>query len=455
VKTSVHSPVRRSSKFVTLIISGLIVLLGIWPALYNHFPLYYPDSGFYVTGLWTETPPQIPLGLYVLIASVLVYYGGPFSLVIFHSIASFLVVASFFWRWLGTLSVALLLATGFILSFTRLAWVNSLLMPDVFGGLGPAAVITLMIGNFALSPFYQLFLLGVVSISLLSQTSSLAIIPACAAFIGSVSWGLGVKVNSFRPIVAVCMLCFAAVGITNLVKYGQFSANPSGPANIFAKFVESGLAQKYLSENCNKVDYRICSRLETLNRVAGPLQRFLWEGVDGDRSLADQTDAWLDPNNEFRELAFRLVAAYPFEFLKMSIRDTFELLQAPGEEFTNKKGWWWFYLHWAKNFDAARQQNDTLVQREFNEIYAIVYFASLLSLGILAIVSRSPTIKCLCLSTLFLSFTNALVHAALVCACYRYQDKVSWLPLMSLIAIAMSRARRIDLSSGAGTRSHA
>jgi hypothetical protein len=369
------------------------------------------------------------------------YSAGPFSLVIFHSVSSVFVILIFLNRWLKPRPIPALGLAAIVFGASRLPWVNSLLMPDVFGGLGPAAVLILMIGRFTLSLPERVFLIAVIAVSLLSQTSSLAIVPLSAMAIALIGWYVGVQIQSFRAITIVCTICILAVGVMNTAKHGQFTLNPSGPAAIFAKFSDVGLAQQYLLENCAHTHYKICERLSALDKLAGPppdpsmwdTQRFLWESIDGGPALADQLDAWRDPDHEFRKLVFRLILAYPLEFGRIAMVDSFNLLMRVGEHFSKYRGSWGLDP-WTAKFEQAKQQTGAMLQRPFNQIYEILYLLALLGL-IIASFATSKLSRCLAAATISIAFINAFIHGALVCACARYQDKVSWLTTLSLITV--------------------
>lgn len=259
-------------------------------ALYNGFPLTYPDSGNYLENAFAIAHGRMPWFYYRPL-----FYGGlltPF--------------ASFPMIWLVPVVQGLLLAytvdltlrvvgvpmstLGFLALFgglsalTSLSWFSGQIMPDVFTG----AVILL---SFALSwddehrSLLQRCVVGILlAFALGSHLSHLAIYATLAV---AALAGRAVADRAYRswrrcaPLAAGALTpLVAAVGLlaaSNAYAYREPTLSRSSSLFLLAHLVGDGLAQRYLAGACAVERYLLCSERRSLRP---DLDWFLWD-VDG------------------------------------------------------------------------------------------------------------------------------------------------------------------------------
>jgi len=438
---TLSSPRARAS---TIAVPALaLCLLTVWPALYNGFPLYFSDSAVYITGtIYPGIPPAYPL--IALVLSKISLWIPP----LFSGIITIFVVWCLLARWFSLNPMSNLAVIAVTLAATKLAWVNSLLMPDIYGGLSCAAALAL-IGRFDLKPT-SVGLLIVIFAGLTFQTASFGVI--ALTIIISI-----IILRSWRPVhwalSIVLGVAMAVVFASNLAIFGRLSVNPSGSVAFFSKLVYAGAAQEYLAENCGRERMKVCDYLSELAPMKGDDdQPFLWKRVGGDgRSIAAITGL-SDPNNEYSRLVVRIILQYPLVVAKGALTDTYTLILAEGQDLQSYKdqGPTWpfksLYARDKRSFEMAKQQNSALPQEIVNRLAQITTIGSVPLLIIFAVIGRHRTIVLLTLGTWL---ANAMVHGTLVGAFERYQDKVNWLlPMILLAIVAEWHARRDHVAAG-------
>jgi hypothetical protein len=166
-------------------------------------------------------------------------------------------------------------------------------------------------------------------------------------------------------------------------------------------------------------------------------QPFLWKDIRGGRSVADlTTPGWIDPTGEYGKLVVDITLQYPLEVVRSALIDTFTLLLAEGEILEKYTDEWPFeslYASYKDAFEKAKQQQSALPQDAVNIVAQFTTCSSALLLAIFALLGIQRHIILLTLGTWI---ANATVHATLVGAFPRYQDKVNWLlPLILLATI--------------------
>ncbi len=403
-------------------------LMTMWPSLYNQFPLYFSDSAVYISGASVSgIPPWYPL-----MARALCRFSLWLPLIV-SGILTIFVAWCLIARWFLLRLTPMLIVITTTLVLTKLPWVNSLLMPDIYGGLSCAAVLAL-VGRFDFKPT-SIWLLAIIFAGLLFQTASLGVISLMLAVsvIASFAWR-----NVHSAISIVLASAITIVFSSNLVRFNNLSPNPSAAVIVFNKLVYSGVAQQYLAKNCDRAHFAVCDYLSELIPMQGENgQPFLWKDSSDGKSVADLTLGWSDPSGEYGKLVVDITLQYPLEVVRSALVDTFTLLLAEGEileKYTDEWPFGGLYASYKEAFERAKQQQSALPQNAVNIVAQFTTGGSALLLAIFAIIGIQRQIIVLTLGTWI---ANATVHATLVGAFPRYQDKVNWLlPLILLATIA-------------------
>ena len=426
----------RLLKEVFVFLTAIVAL--IWPMIYNGFPLYFSDSRVYTSvGLRYS---GIPI-FFNQIVSPIFNYLSPYLVPILFALVAYIVIRIFLSQWMEKVSLGNWLLVFLIIAlFTRLPWVTSFIMPDILGGLGVTALLILLLETKPIRPQSRFFLLGVVFLSLLSQTSSLVVFPVVTIGVLLANRLLaGSRIKSGLLLSVTWLIAIFLVSFDNDQNYGRASLNANGPAIFFAKLVDHGLAQSYLRNNCSSQNVlTICeylSEIETLGGRPGS-QSFLWEVV-GPRNIniADEVKAFDQNSEEIRALNWDIVFEYPLQVAKLSLIDSGELFMAKGEILGDSR-FWWNHPKWDSKFMEARQQTGTLLQAPFLIVAQIVHVFSILGMLLLFFRPSTPQqVRILISAVLIALIANALIHATLVGPYARYQDKVTFIPILALLAL--------------------
>jgi hypothetical protein len=330
---------------------AVLLLVCIWPALYNGQPLWFVDTTGYIRGadagfskvshrrsVWSEEqedaagaaasakpgrkalvrPSMNSISRKVVLAGRSIYYGallyaghltGRFWLVVLVQAAAVLVAIALtlnrfeLFTWLRFSGIAVVLA-----AVTPMAFFVSYLMPDVFAGITILAVANLLTADAAAARWGMTaswFVL--LSVSLLFHTSH-EMIAVLLTLVGVVGLLLARAAISWRAVAAIGAALLVGAGgeaFFNLATKKLVGASPLRPPFLMARMVMDGPGYRYLAAKCPGVGLAVCefvARIPQLPKIARyrpPSDEFLWNtdpaaGVFGaadpatQRRLADE-----------------------------------------------------------------------------------------------------------------------------------------------------------------------
>jgi hypothetical protein len=448
-------------------------------ALYNHFPLTYPDTGNYLQNAFAIAHGRAPWFFYrpLVYGVFLVPFASPVTIWLVP-LAQGLLVA-----YLVDLSLrvaAVPLSTrGFVTlfaglsAFTSLPWFSAQIMPDIFtsfvillcfvsvwGGerqrarerWAAAALLAFAIGcHLSHFPLYAMLVAATLAGRLVIDRAAR-------------SW------RRFTPLAlrAIAPLVVAAGTLigSNYYFHREPVLSRSSPLFALAQLVGEGLAQRYLDVACPTQQYLLCSERASLRP---DLDWFLWAS-DG---TWKRHEAELERGGStfLREASAIVAGTWRQEWsaaVGASLRNTVLQLRTaghhPGElAFSSSVEEAMAQLDpgTLRAYRASRQVRKSLPVEAASRVeYAAVGLGLLVLLGCLpALRGRTlaplrTLIATVCLGVVF----NALVMASLAKVHPRYQSRVVWLvPLIGAVAAvgavgarahrgsAQSTAQRVDL----------
>ena len=451
----------RPSRLARLPVWGatLFVSLGLLlaPALWNGFPIIFHDTGGYI-------------------ARVLEGNLGPGRSYFY---GAFLYATSFGWQWfLGPVVVqslivlrlvyllfrchdlpagplTILLTTAALALFTGISWFAAQLMPDVFVPLTVIALWLLAFRSSRLDSAERCELCGAAMLGLLSHMSCMALAIGLAAAILLAAfitrhWRLGERVT---PVLPVSLVAAAVVLMPTMhwLLFGHLGFTPGGPAFLYGRLVQDGVAQRWLAENCPVPGVRLC---QLQHRLPDTADDFLWNGG----SPFVDIGSW---NEEAaRELGFlvkRTVIDLPGATFSTGMlsaaRQLFMTATGDGLDefhgaargtFSNDLG-----AMVSREFNAARQQEERFSRElfaPFNTLHQPLGIAS--TLAMLLVIGWGVFRGRGDLATLALFVFVALCGNAVICGALsnphdRYQSRIVWLAtLVLLMAISATSGRR-------------
>lgn len=442
----------------------MIALLLLWPALYNRFPLIFPDSGAYLAvawgSFWTFDRSGF-YGLFLKVFSALPALWGLWAGLVAQAFAIgavlLLAVRALIPRSSPAVVCAIILLTTMT---TSLPWHSAQLMPDAF--TGPCILLTwLAVSRDPDDSGAPSLWLGVLAAGLMHYTH-LGIVPvaAAAALIAQSLCG--------APMRGVAKRAFVAAMVTVLIALGQFTANglllhrwsttPAGPVFLFARLHEDGIVQPWLARHCGSDGpVELCNLAPSLPRDS---QKLLW----GQKSPLDQL-LWQDfqkPSaqqlvGEMRTAAIGSIIEHPVAFTKIAAESTADQLvhfaplddecpdvcTSPSSAVYDRVRA--MHPELLPEFLSTRQARGTIPK---HAIQAIVMPVQILSIVLLipflafARLRQDGRALSLLMAVVAGLIANAALAGVLSDVHDRYQSRVVWLvPLVELI-IAVSWLRR-------------
>jgi hypothetical protein len=431
---------------------ALGVLLLIWPAILNGYPLVFSDTGTYILQtverhLGWDRPVFYSIFLLALHWTITAWP------VIVAQALLVLVTIRLVQRTVGNLAERrLLLPTMLLLSgVTSLPWFTSQLMPDFLTALLPLVLAMLVLVPERLAPWERwalvLFGAAICAIHLSHLPISLAVL---AVMVPARSW-LGATTPLGRGgllrLALVPLLAGAALMSVNLVARGSASLSPYGNVFLLTRMIYDGPGLVTLRRDCPSAGWRLCGLVgQTLPENADD---FLWSP---DSPLA-RLGGPVAVSGEAGEIIRRSIRAEPLAVLRAAMRDTLAQLTMidTGDGLTP-----WpvtvtpvirrdFPRADVAAYEGSLQTNGKLVVPDWLQL--IHHLAA--ALGIVATVvtlvatlRRRHPVAGLCAAVLICILANGFVTGALSGPHDRYESRVVWLAVLAPAIAVTALGRR-------------
>ena len=436
-RTSSTTPSRKAW-FLCLTFGSIPFLL---PALWNGFAIVFFDTGGYLDRVVEMT----------------IYPGRSFLYGLFLWVTSFgwwffwgpIIIKSFLCLWIihlalrchnisaGPLATALS-CLGLSL-LTGISWYTSQLMPDI---LVPLVILALWLLSFSwkgLSWAERTGLFATAVLGMMSHNSCLALgiglIPTLFILRLMVfQKGRPVSTSILPPIIAVAA-SLALIPMVNLALSGKVTYSTGGPVFLFGRFVQAGIAQQWLTDNCPVASMRLCALRKRLPKTA---DEFLWSSNSPFQDLGAWTGNTV--NSELEEVVFESIKDYPDEVLWTSFQATFEqfMMIKTGDGLDNYQDYTRLVFsklspQIAQSFKSANQQHQKITQNLFDILNVVhIPVAYLSVLGLIVVVGWGVREKRYDFVGLALYVFIALLGNAFICGALsspfdRYQSRLIWL----------------------------
>jgi hypothetical protein len=430
------------SNILTWTLASAAMLLGLLaPALWNGFPLIFPDTGGYLDVPILGAPVMGRSALYGLF----LYAGAPLwfwpNVVLQSALIIWLIVLTIRAHGLGGRPWFALGTVAMLTACTSLPFFSAQLMPDV---LFPAAVLALYLLSFhnrRLAPWEHFSLIA----------SHMAAAGMCVAIIAALwlsTW--------FSPLtLAKPRMWFAAGGVaagivlclvSNLAITGNFALTPGGSSFLFGRLIKDGIVTRYLGEHCPDTSLRLCKFRASLPEHAG--SSWLWDDGSPFRELG----GWKNLAAEERAITWATLERYPFMHTSTAVGDavtqffTFQTdVDVHHDEYAPTVNM--FRAHFPNllaPFMRARQQAETFDVAPLNYLHWPVAALSVPGLGLALLLRRrlkiAPEATALCFVILLALVANAAICGVFSDPSDRYQSRLVLLaPLATALLIARWR----------------
>lgn len=441
---------RNRAPWALAVILSIALLIG--PAVWNGFPLLQYDTGGYLARWYEGT----------LVPSRAVFYGlllnagevGAFwPVVLVQAALTVWVIALMLrahglggrpWLMLGVIAVLTALST--------LPWLTSILLTDIFAGLGVLALYLLLLRPGDVSRAERFALIALIAVSAATHSATIAVLLALI-LAGIVVWLVRPRQlpftrigNGVLAIALGCVLVFAA----DFVVAKRLAWTPGGFALSFGRMLQDGIVNKYLDDHCPSPKLTLCSYKDQLPNDADV---WFWGSP-----LFDKLGRFAGLDQEMADIAVGSVIDYPGLQLKTATIATARQLIAvhTGEGVLNSI--WHTYgtirrftPHLVAPMDAARQQHGEIF---FTVINNVDYPIALLSMALLPVIILLAWRRAI--PSAFGEFaavcTLALLANAFVCGAMsnphdRYGARLVWIAVFAVVLVLVSLAGRLGSRS--------
>jgi hypothetical protein len=277
------------------------VLLLLWPALLNGFPLMFPDSGIYLGIAYGRDYGIDRSSFYgFLLKPVVTSLPGVAGLWLVASLQALIVAGALRLaqrRLMPSLGHGIaLLWIGTIALLTSLPWHAAQVMPDAFSGV-LVLLSWLAASRAAGEKGVRILWLWVFLLALTHYTHLILFLCAAAATIACEyalrrDWRDCLRRVGAAALVVVSVVTLQAAA--NSAVHGRAVYSPGGPVFLFARLNEDGLVPRWLDRHCGRdAPEELCAARE---RIASDSQVLLWH----DRNGIVARHVWFPPTAEER-----------------------------------------------------------------------------------------------------------------------------------------------------------
>jgi hypothetical protein len=435
-----------------MVASFAMLLALMAPALWNGFPLIFPDTGGYLDRPVLGTLDIGRSALYGLF----LYAGVPFSFwpnaLLQSALMVWLIVLTLRAHGLGGRPWLAFGIVSMLTVCTSLPWFSGQLMPDI---LFPAAVLALYLlslGSVPLARWERFILVGVIVFAIPSHMAAAGM---CVAVIAAL-WLLA-RVESLalpKPrlwlVTGSVAAGIALCPISNFAITGNFAFTPGGSSFLFGRLIEDGIVARYLGDHCPDAALRLCDFRATLPDDA---DGWLWDGDSPFRKLGGLKGL----GAEERAITRATVERYPlmhastaavaavkqlFTFqTEVGVNDNSPTIRMFGDHFPQL----------FEKFMRARQQAEHFDVAPLNYLHVPVAALAIAGLGLALLSGRrlkiAPEAVALCLVILLALAANAAICGIFSHPVGRYQSRLVLLAPLAM-ALVVAQQRRADRHRG-------
>jgi len=436
-----------NSRAVAWAVAGVAMVgLMLAPALWNGFPIIFPDTGGYFTAPMVRELANGRSALYGLFLDAGIPYAfwpcvAAQAALMAWLFAVTLRVNGLAGRpWLALGIVALLCLT------TSLPWFAGQLMPDILFAALALALYLLAYGEAQLARWERWALGAIVAFAMASHMAALGMALAVLAAL-ALTQVIMLRLPPARMAFAALAVAGGVVlcPLSNVVLTGQFAFTPGGANFLFGRLIEDGIVSRYLRDHCPDETLQLC---QYKNEIQEDADSWLWWGG----SPLYKMGGWENFEPEAKRIIAATLTEYPARHLATAIDaaiaqffafetevgvDDNQPTYAAIEEFVPR-------LYPA--FLAARQQTDHFDVSPVNRLHLPVGYLAIAVLALAMIFHRrlglSPQARALGL-TLF----AALAANAVICGVFshpvdRYQSRLVLLVPFAAAVVIMLALRR-------------
>ncbi|MCF8476652.1 MAG: hypothetical protein K9G60_06455 [Pseudolabrys sp.] len=292
------------------------VAILVAPAIWNGFPLLQYDTGGYIASWYDgelHINRSVPYGL--LLAAG--HWPDFWPVLAVQSTLTVWVLA------LGLRAHGLghrpWLLTGTIAALsvlTALPWLSSILLTDIFAGLGVLALYLLMLRDAALRPGERHGLVLLVAAAAATHSATMMVLLGLVLVATAVWLVDGKRIPAARLKRGVAALLLGALMVlsANWLVAGRICWTPGGMALSFGRMLQDGIVKRYLDDHCPDKTLRLCAYKDALPHDADD---FFWGS-----EIFDKLGRFDALDDEMGRIARASITRYPALQLKSILAET-------------------------------------------------------------------------------------------------------------------------------------
>lgn len=420
---------------------ALMIAVLLWPALWNGFPIVFPDTGGYLARPFDGTLAMGRSALYGAFLAI----GIPLQF--WPNVAA--QAALTVWMLVVTMRAHDLVPRPAYLgaailglsAFTGLPWYVSQLMPDI---LAPCAILALYLLAFRAAFLRRAEIAGLSAVVAIAAACHMAILGLGLCLVAIlVPWRLlGAPRPQLLAPAAALAIGLVLAPLSNFVFAQKFAFTPGGMNFIFGRLVQDGIVRAYLDMRCPDEKLRLCQHRDQI--VGLSADDWLWDepspfyelgGIEGFGS-------------EARQIVIGSLIAFPGRHLVTALNAALsQFLQTEtGEGLIswNPHTQWIFSLHAPAalaSYEGAKQARQQFNFSALNAIQVPFAFACLIAMPLVLLMRRRLRVTKAAAALLAFAILALLFNAA-ICGILsnphdRYQNRLIWIaPLGLAIALA-------------------
>lgn len=424
----------------------MAVVLLIWPALYNGYPLFYADSGTYlISSIHVEVPVDRPF-FYGFFLRITTMQAVMWIAIVLQGLISF---------WIINKTIQVLYPTGtrvfkaavFLLLaiLTGLPWYTAQVMPDLFTALSVLAIYLIYADQSArlrTQIAYHLILFFMIGTHYSNLLITGIVIGLFALVFAKKVWfnRQSYRWKTLSLLSTVFLVAFTHSFIT-YTQFGTFRMSRGSNLFLIAKCLETPLLKTYMRENKNNIAIPFSDCIDSIpNSACG----FLWGAESPLNQLGIKR---VEVNEAYGPVISDIFSQSTYRnwFIRESVSATGKQLlfhkvgsglisynDGGGCYFALKK----YYENELSQFLNARQQRFGLEDNYHNYISAWVFYLSVIIIVIgIFVKSIRRKFGTFILFILLGVLTNAFITASLANVYDRLQVRVVWLLTFAAILI--------------------
>lgn len=440
--------------WLALGVGAACVALVMLPALWNGFPILFPDTGGYLARPFEGTLELGRSALYGAFLAAGIPVDFWLNVVLQAALCVWLIALTLRAHDLSGASVLVATVAALCVA-TGMPWYAGTLIPDI---LVSAAILSLYLLAFRgerLRRWETIALGAVIAFAIASHMGTLAL---CLGLIVCLAGWIVVRKylrgDWPKPRLLTATLAVGAglllAPLSNLIIADEFAFTPGGESFVFGRLVQDGIVANYLEDRCPNPDIKLCAYRQAVPDTA---DEWLW----GPGNPLGELGGWRGYADEARFIIFDSLKRYPLEHLETAVTTTLKQLALMETGVSLVKDWMAPAIgslrelvpQMTPRIAAARQQAEPFpdLLARFNTIHVATALASLVLLVGLLAFARQRLVPPETLMLAGLVLTALLINAA-VCGIFsnpvdRYQSRILWLaPFAVIIALGARTQRR-------------